>query len=165
MNHESASQSQSKTQHREYLSFALGEAEYGIDILKVREIRGYDAATVTHITDVPPYVKGIINLRGVIVPILDLRIRFDLAHIEYNQQTVVVILNVHSRTIGVVVDSVSDVLQLRPDQISDAPQFGSGISTRFLTGIATVQDRMLILVDIELLMSDGEFSAMEEALA
>ncbi|HLR11979.1 MAG TPA: chemotaxis protein CheW [Burkholderiaceae bacterium] len=149
---------------QEYLIFTLGDQEYGIDILKVQEIRGYDAQTVTRIANVPPFVKGVSNLRGVIVPIVDMRIKFDLASIEYNHETVVVILNIASRVVGIVVDGVSDVLVLQPDQLSAAPSFGAAFSTEYLTGIGTIDDRMLILVDIEKLMTSEEMELVEQAV-
>ena len=153
----------SETTGQEYLVFTLAAQEYGIDILKVQEIRGYDAQTVTRIANVPAFVKGVTNLRGVIVPIVDMRIKFNLANIEYNHQTVVVILNLKSRVVGVVVDGVSDVLMLQKSQVSAAPQFGTAFATEYLTGIGTVGDRMLILVDIEKLMTSEEMALVEAA--
>ncbi len=158
-------QDQAEGQGREFLVFTLAEQEYGIDILKVQEIRGYDNQSVTRIANVPSFIKGVTNLRGVIVPIVDLRMKFNLDKVEYNHQTVVVILNVHSRVVGVVVDGVSDVLMLQSSQISPAPQFGSAFSTEHLMGIGTVGDRMLILVDIEKLMTSEEMALVESAAA
>ena len=150
---------------KEFLVFTLASQEYGIDILKVQEIRGYDSQSVTRIANVPSFIKGVTNLRGVIVPIVDMRLKFDLENVQYNSQTVVVILNLEARVVGVVVDGVSDVLMLRPSQISAAPQFGTAFSTEYLTGIGTVGERMLILVDIEKLMSSSEMALVEQALA
>lgn len=150
---------------KEFLVFTLASQEYGIDILKVQEIRGYDSQSVTRIANVPSFIKGVTNLRGVIVPIVDMRLKFDLENVQYNSQTVVVILNLEARVVGVVVDGVSDVLMLRPSQISAAPQFGTAFSTEYLTGIGTVGERMLILVDIEKLMSSSEMALVELALA
>lgn len=133
----------------EFLVFTLGDEEYGIDILKVQEIRGYDADTVTRIANVPSFIKGVTNLRGIIVPIVDLRIKFNLSRVEYNEQTVVIILNLDRRVVGIVVDGVSDVLMLNAGQIRPAPEFGATLSTEYLTGLGTVDERMLILVDIE----------------
>lgn len=144
---------------REYLTFTLGKEEYGIDILKVQEIRGYNA--VTAIANAPAFVKGVINLRGAIVPIVDLRIKFDLGQMEYNQFTVVIILNIMSRVVGVVVDSVSDVLRLGAEQIRPAPEFGAAMDTKYITGIGTVDERMLILVDIERLMSGRDMALFD----
>ena len=147
----------------EFLTFTLGAEEYGMDILKVQEIRGYDA--VTAIANTPPFIKGVINLRGIIVPIVDLRIKFNLSNVSYNQLTVVIILNLGTRVVGVVVDSVSDVLTLSPDQIKAAPTLSTSLDTRYITGLGTVDQRMLILVDIEKLMSSRDMELMEEKTA
>lgn len=155
----------SDSNSKEYLVFILAEQEYGIDILKVQEIRGYEAQTVTRIANVPSFIKGVTNLRGVIVPIVDLRIKFNLNEVSYDHQTVVIILNLESRVVGVVVDGVSDVLVLQKEQISDAPQFGSAVlSTEYLTGIGTLDERMLILVDIEKLMTSEEMALVDSAV-
>ncbi|SAI38861.1 chemotaxis protein CheW [Bordetella ansorpii] len=149
-------------QGSEFLVFTLGEEEYGIDILKVQEIRGYDANAVTRIANVPPFIKGVTNLRGIIVPIVDLRIKFNLGRVEYNEQTVVIILNLDRRVVGIVVDGVSDVLMLNAGQIRPAPEFGATLSTEYLTGLGTVDERMLILVDIERLMTSDEMALVEK---
>nr|WP_315847514.1 chemotaxis protein CheW [uncultured Achromobacter sp.] len=147
----------------EFLVFTLGDEEYGIDILKVQEIRGYDADTVTRIANVPAFIKGVTNLRGIIVPIVDLRIKFNLNRVEYNEQTVVIILNLDRRVVGIVVDGVSDVLMLNAGQIRPAPEFGATLSTEYLTGLGTVDERMLILVDIEKMMTSDEMALVEKA--
>lgn len=147
----------------EFLTFTLGKEEYGMDIIKVQEIRGYDA--VTHIANTPDFIKGVINLRGIIVPIVDMRIKFHLGHAEYNELTVVIILNVAKRVIGMVVDGVSDVITLNTDQIKPAPEFGSTIDTQYVMGLGTVDDRMLILVDIEKLMTSSDMELVEMAAA
>lgn len=147
----------------EFLTFTLGAEEYGLDILKVQEIRGYDA--VTAIANTPAFIKGVINLRGIIVPIVDLRIKFNLGKVDYDQFTVVIILNLTSRVVGVVVDSVSDVLTLTPDQIKAAPSLSTTLDTCYITGLGTVDQRMLILVDIEKLMSSRDMELMDEAVA
>lgn len=152
------------TAGQEFLVFTLAAQEYGIDILKVQEIRGYDSQSVTRIANVPSFVKGVTNLRGIIVPIVDMRIKFNLETVEYNHQTVVVILNLKTRVVGVVVDGVSDVLMLQPGHISAAPQFGTAFSTEYLTGIGTLGERMLILVDIEKLMTSEEMALVESAV-
>lgn len=145
----------------EYLTFTLGREEYGIEILKVQEIRGYEA--VTRIANAPPFIKGVVNLRGIIVPIVDMRIKFSLGEAEYNQFTVVIILNVAGRVVGMVVDSVSDVIQLAAEQIRPAPDFSaSTFDTKYITGLGTVDQRMLILVDIERLMSGSDMALMEQ---
>ncbi|MEW6677367.1 MAG: chemotaxis protein CheW [Pseudomonadota bacterium] len=147
----------------EYLTFTLGEEEYGMDILKVQEIRGYDA--VTKIANSPSFIKGVINLRGVIVPIVDLRIKFNLGQPTYDQFTVVIILNIGSRVMGIVVDGVSDVIQLNSESLRPAPEFGSILDTRYILGLGTVEERMIIVVDIEKLMSSQEMALIEEAAA
>jgi purine-binding chemotaxis protein CheW len=152
---------------REYLTFRLGVEEYGIDILKVQEIRGYDA--VTRVSGAPEFIKGVVNLRGVIVPIVDLRLKFQLGDIKYDEFTVVVILNVAGRVVGAVVDSVSDVLELGAEQIRTAPDFHCLLDASFITGLGTAgtdeRARMLILLDIEKLMASPEMGIVEESLA
>lgn len=136
---------------KEYLTFRLGQEEYGIDILKVQEIRGYEAPT--RIAHAPAFIKGVINLRGTIVPIVDMRLRFDCAQAEYNSFTVVIVLNLRERVAGIVVDSVSDVMELAPDQLRAAPDLDGGIDAQCIRGLGSVGERMLILLDIERLMS------------
>jgi purine-binding chemotaxis protein CheW len=147
---------------REFLTFTLGSEEYGIEILKVQEIRGYDA--VTAIANAPAFIKGVINLRGVIVPIVDLRLKFNVGAAQYNQFTVVIVLNVGRRVVGIVVDSVSDVLTLTADQIKPAPEFASSVDKGFLTGLGAIEDRMLILMDIERLMLSADMALTDEPL-
>ena len=146
---------------RELLTFTLGNEEYGIDILKVQEIRGYEA--VTTIVNAPEFIKGVINLRGIIVPIVDMRIKFKLGNVSYNETTVVIVLNVANRVVGIVVDGVSDVITLKPDDIKPAPEFGGGLDTKYLLGLGTVDERMLILVDIEKLMTSREMELIDAA--
>lgn len=146
---------------RELLTFTLGSEEYGIDILKVQEIRGYDV--VTTIVNAPEFIKGVINLRGIIVPIVDMRIKFKLGSPTYDHLTVVIVLNVANRVVGIVVDGVSDVITLKPDDIKPAPEFGGGLDTQYLLGLGTVGERMLILVDIEKLMTSREMELIEAA--
>jgi purine-binding chemotaxis protein CheW len=149
---------------REVLSFKLGNEEYGIDILKVQEIRGYEPPT--RIANAPSFMKGVVNLRGVIVPIVDMRVRFALDDVRYDAFTVVIILNVVGRTVGVVVDSVSDVLELHPEQIKAAPEFNGSIDASYITGLGTVKtgddERMLILMDIEQMMSSAEMGLTDQ---
>ncbi len=142
----------------EFLTFTLGAEEYGIDILKVQEIRGYD--TVTHIANAPDFIKGVINLRGVIVPIIDLRIKFRVGEPTYHEFTVVIIITVLGKVIGMVVDGVSDVVALPPEQIKPAPEMGTALDTRYITGLGTLNDQMLILVDIEKLISSDEMQIL-----
>ena len=134
----------------ELLTFKLGNEHYGIDILKVQEIRRYEA--VTRIAGTPEHLKGVINLRGNIVPIVDMRIRFGLPHAEYDHFTVVIILNVGHRVVGIVVDGVSDVVRLSPEQVQPGPAMAA-IDASCITGLGTLDDRMLILLDIDALLS------------
>jgi purine-binding chemotaxis protein CheW len=144
---------------QEFLAFKLGNEEYGIDILKVQEIRGYEA--VTRIANAPEFIKGVINLRGIIIPVVDMRIKFNLGTPVYDQFTVVIILNIKGRIMGMVVDSVSDVTTLAPEQIKAAPDMGSSFDSQYMIGLGTLDERMLILVDIDRLMSSGEMGLME----
>ena len=139
---------------REYLTFRLDQEEYGIDILKVQEIRGYEPPT--RIANAPEFIKGVVNLRGTIVPIVDMRLKFNCSQAEYNSFTVVIILNMHQRVVGIVVDSVSDVMELAPDAIRSAPDIDSAIDSGSITGLGSVGERMLILLDIEKLMSSDD---------
>ncbi len=144
---------------KEYLTFTLGDEEYGIDILKVQEIRGYDA--VTRIANAPNFIKGVINMRGIIVPILDMRLKFNLGQVEYNEFTVVIILNVAERVVGIVVDGVSDVIALKRSQIRPAPEFGALMDTAYIDGLTTLEQRMVIMVDIEKLITSSEMGLVE----
>jgi len=143
----------------EYLTFVLGSEEYGLEILKVQEIRGYDS--VTQIANTPDFIKGVVNLRGKIVPIVDLRIKFHLGKVEYDEFTVVIILNLSGRVVGIVVDGVSDVMALNEEQIRDVPSLVTSIDTKYIVGLATVEQQMLILVDIEQLMSSPEMALLD----
>lgn len=147
----------------EYLTFSLGKEEYAVDILKVQEIRGYDA--VTTIVNAPAFIKGVVNLRGIIVPIVDMRIKFQLGEPTYDAFTVVIILNLSGRVVGMVVDGVSEVLSLTPEQIRPVPELGAIVATDYLTGLASVEDRMIILIDIECLMSSPDMGLVEAAAA
>src|SRR5690606_25329414 len=145
----------------EFLTFRLGGEEYGIDILRVQEIRSYEEPT--RIANAPSFIKGVVNLRGVIVPVVDLRIKLGCEKVEYNGFTVVIVLNVRGRVVGAVVDSVSDVLELAGDVIKPAPEMSISIDTSFITGIASVGERMLILMDIEALMSGADMGLMDNS--
>ena len=146
----------------EFLTFRLGSEEYGIEILKVQEIRGYDA--ITQIANAPEFIKGVVNLRGIIVPIIDMRIKFRLGSATYDQFTVVIILNVAGRVMGIVVDGVSDVITLGLEQMRPAPGLGSVIDTEYIMGLGTVDERMLILIDIEKMMSSSDMGLIEQSL-
>lgn len=148
---------------QEFLTFTLGSEEYAIDILKVQEIRGYEQPTT--IANVPDFIKGVINLRGIIVPIVDLRIKFGVGKAEYTPFTVVIILSISGRVVGIVVDGVSDVTSLRTEQIRPAPEFAATVDTRYIKGLGTLDERMLIVVDIEKLMLSSEMSLVDDATA
>ena len=144
---------------REVLSFQLGDEQYGIDILKVQEIRGCD--NVTRIANTPAFIKGVIDLRGLIVPIIDMRLKFNLERAEYSEFTVVIILSLEDRVVGIVVDGVSDVLTLTPEQIKPVPALGSAVDGNYLSGVGTTGSSMILLLDIERLMGSPEMQLIE----
>ena len=145
---------------REYLTFRLDKEEYGIDILKVQEIRGYEPPT--RIANAPAFIKGVVNLRGTIVPIVDMRLKFNCSNVEYDSFTVVIILNLRQRIVGIVVDSVSDVMGLVPDQLRAAPEIESVIDAESVIGLGSLGERMLILLDIEKLMSGVDMGLVSD---
>lgn len=147
----------------EVLAFKLGSEEYAIDIQQVQEIRGYGA--VTTMANAPAYLKGVINLRGIIVPLADMRIKFNLGTPTYDASTVVIVLNLGHQIVGIVVDSVSDVTTLTSDQVKPAPQMGTAVNPDYLTGLGTVEDRMLILLDIQRLLSSAELGLLPKLAA
>lgn len=149
-----------KEDSREFLVFSLGEEEYAVDILKVQEIRGYE--NVTRIANAPDFIKGVTNLRGLIVPILDMRIKFNIAEATYDRETVVIVTNVGDRVVGIVVDRVSDVLTLEGDQIAPAPEFSVGLPLAYLYGLGNLENRMLVLVDIEKLLNSEEMALVDK---
>lgn len=138
----------------QFLSFTLGKEEYGVDILRVQEIRSWEQ--VSRIPNVPSYEKGVVNLRGAIVPIIDLRERFGLGNLDYSPLTVVVVLQAHlegrTRVMGVVVDAVSNVVDIEKQDIQSAPNFGAKVSTEFINGLASVNGRMVMLLDVDKLL-------------
>ena len=140
----------------------VGAEEYGIDILRVQEIRSYEEPT--RIANAPPFIKGVVNLRGVIVPIVDMRLKFNLERAAYDSFTVVIVLNIGSRVMGMVVDAVSDVITLTPEQLHPVPEFNSAIESDHLLAIGSIDQRMLILVDIEKLMTSSEMGLVEQTL-
>lgn len=153
------SRADDETAGKEYLAFTLGREEYGIDILRVQEIRGYES--VTRIANTPDFIKGVMNLRGTIVPVVDMRIKFRLGEPVYDQFTVVIVLNIAGRVMGMVVDSVSDVTTLVASQIHPAPEVGTALANEYLIGLGTLGERMLILVDIEKLMNSTDMGLIE----
>lgn len=138
----------------QYLTLRLGDEDYAIDIMRVQEIRSYEEPT--KMANSPNFIKGVVNLRGVIVPIVDLRMKLNISKVEYNDFTVVIILKLRGTVIGAVVDAVSDVVNLDANMIKDAPQFESAIDARFILGLATVGERMLIVMNMEALLSNAE---------
>ena len=149
------------TNLREFLAFKLGAEEYGIDILRVQEIRSYEEPT--RIANAPDFIKGVVNLRGVIVPIVDLRVKFRLERATYDAFTVVIVLNIGKRVVGIVVDSVSDVITLTPEQLRPVPEFSSSIASDHILAIGSIDQRMLILVDIERLMTSEDMGLIDAA--
>ena len=150
------------TSLREFLAFKLGAEEYGIDILRVQEIRSYEQPT--RLATAPAFIKGVVNLRGVIVPMVDMRLKFDLEQANYDGFTVVIVLNIGNRVVGMVVDGVSDVITLAPEQLRPVPEFNSAVDSDHLLAIGSLGERMLILVDIEELMTGPEMGLVEQSL-
>ncbi len=150
-----------KSPLKEYLAFVLGAEHYVIDILGVQEIRGY--GRVTHIANAPKHIKGVVNLRGVIVPIVDLRVLFGERHPTYNDQTIIIVLNVLGRVLGMVVDAVSDVVEISGEDIMSPPQLGAGALTEQIVGVASRDERMLIVLDIERVLSDEDMGHVDRA--
>ncbi|WP_413231749.1 chemotaxis protein CheW [Marinobacter sp.] len=156
---ETAENQVARTDVREYLTFSLGEEHYALDIMAVKEIRGYEA--VTRIANAPDFIKGVINLRGDIVPIVDLRLKFNVGEATYDEFTIVIVIQIHDRMVGIVVDGVSDVISLSREERRPPPEFGVAFDSRFLVGLAKVQDHMVILVNIEALITSQELGLVE----
>ncbi len=151
-------------EYKELLTFFLAGEEYGVDILRVQEIKGWD--TVTNIPNTPEYIRGVINIRGSIVPIIDMRLRFNLEKRDYDATTVVIVLNVmrgnkESRTMGIVVDAVSDVYNIPLDDVKASPDFGTAVDTEFVTGLATVNEKMIIVLDIDHMLNAAELEVID----
>jgi purine-binding chemotaxis protein CheW len=160
--HHGALAAEAVTSIREFLAFKLGSEEYGIDILRVQEIRSFEKPT--HMANAPAYILGVVNLRGVIVPIVDMRIKFNLETVAYDAFTVVIVLNIGTQVVGMVVDGVSDVITLTPEQLRPVPQFSSAIGSDHLLAIGSLQDRMLILLNIEKLISSAEMGLIAQTI-
>ncbi|WP_320822963.1 chemotaxis protein CheW [Reinekea sp.] len=154
-----ADQSGKIEEKEEFLSFVLGDENYALDIMSVKEIRGYES--VTKIANAPTFVKGVLNLRGDIVPIVDLRMKFNIGQATYDEFTIVIMLNVNDRIVGVVVDAVSDVVKLSAQEILPPPEFGVSFDSRFLRGLATVDEKMVILVNIAALIGSDELGLID----
>ena len=159
MAQQTAAEISGAAQSSQYLTFTLGAEQYGVEILKVQEIKGYSA--ITPIPNTPPHIKGIINLRGTVVPVVDLRAKFSLAGAEYNKFTVIIVVTVGEKVIGMLVDAVSDVLDIASSEMRAAPDLGARVDTRFISGMATVGERMTVLLDIERLLTADEAVAQE----
>ena len=144
------------TDGSQFLTFLLGEELYGVDILRVQEIKGYTA--VTRIPNTPSHIKGVLNLRGTIVPIVELRTKFGMPTIDYTMFTVIVVVVVRDKVMGLVVDAVSDVLNIDKKDIQPPPQFGAQVDVSFLNGIGKSGDKLVALLDIDRLLSEGDVS-------
>ena len=149
-----------KSHEGKYLTFVLGTEEYGIEILKVREIIGI--MDITSVPQTPDYMKGVINLRGKVIPVIDLRLKFAMTEEEYTQETCTIVVEVNSSLIGIIVDTVSEVVDVGSEEIEETPQFGQGIDTDFITGLGKVKGKIIILLDIEKVMSTEELEMVEE---
>ncbi|KRH99682.1 chemotaxis protein CheW [Curvibacter sp. PAE-UM] len=155
-------QAESTPSIREFLAFKLGREEYGIDILRVQEIRSYEQPT--RMANAPSFILGVMNLRGVIVPIIDMRIKFGLAEVKYDNFTVVIVLNIGTQVVGMVVDAVSDVIALTPEQQRPVPEFSAAIDSNQVMAIGSVQDRMLVLLDIEKVMGRADMGLVTQSV-
>lgn len=159
MSNAAVQQSVTAGDDREFLSFVLGEEHYALDITTVKEIRGYEQ--VTKIANAPPFIKGVMNLRGDIVPVVDLRIKFNVGTATYDEFTIVIMLNVQERIVGIVVDGVSDVIRLSEEEMLPPPEFGVAFDSRYLHGLADVDETMVILVNIESLITSNELGLVD----
>ncbi|MGD0126283.1 MAG: chemotaxis protein CheW [Terriglobia bacterium] len=148
---------------QQFLTFLLDDREYGLEIFKIREIRGY--APVTPIPNVPQHVRGVMNLRGTVLPVIDLRIKFHLPAVEYNKFTVIVIATVGEKTVGLLVDAVSDVLMVAPDAMREAPDFGAAVDTRFINGVFESREHLTVALNLEELLAESELAVREPAAA
>lgn len=146
------------TDGSQYLTFTLGQEEYGVEILKVQEIKGY--SPVTPIPSTPSYVKGVMNLRGTVVPVVDLRAKLAMPEAEYNQFTVIIVVKVGDRVMGVIVDAVSDVLNIPRADVQAPPDFGAQVDARFISGMAKAAEKLVVLLDIERVLGGEEAPAL-----
>lgn len=150
--------STNEAQH-EFLTFVLGDENYALDIMTVKEIRGYES--VTKIANAPSYIKGVLNLRGDIVPIVDLRIKFNVGQATYDEFTIVIMLMVKDRIVGIVVDEVSDVIKVNESDIKAPPEFGVAFDSTYLHGLTSINDQMIILVNIQKLITSDELGLLD----
>jgi purine-binding chemotaxis protein CheW len=156
-----SSQTGSAREESQYLTFTLGAEEYGTDILKVQEIKGY--VPITPIPGTPPFVKGVMNLRGAIIPVIDLRMKLDMAETAHNQFTVIIVVRITDRAVGLIVDSVSDVLNLSREAIQATPELGAQVDVRFVSGLAKAGEKLVILLDIERVLGAAEVVSLAAA--
>jgi purine-binding chemotaxis protein CheW len=138
----------------QFLTFTLNQEEYGIEILRVQEIKGF--SRITPIPNTPPFIKGVLNLRGTVVPVVDLRTKFGMPESEYNQFTVIIVVSIGKRIVGLVVDAVSDVLNIARDDLQAAPDMGAQVDLSFITGLARTNERLITLLNIERLVGRDE---------
>ncbi len=146
---------------QQFLTFLLEDQEYGLEIFKIREIRGY--APITPIPNVPPHVRGVMNLRGTVLPVVDLRMKFRLPAVEYSKYTVIVIATVGEKTVGLLVDAVSDVLMVSKDSMREAPDFGAAVDTRFISGVFQSRERLTVALNLEELLTESELATPAQA--
>ncbi|MCW8092989.1 chemotaxis protein CheW [Alteromonas sp. ASW11-130] len=151
--------SEEDTLYKEFLTFVLGDEQYGLDIMRVKEIRGWEP--VTKIAKAPPFIKGVLNLRGDIVPIVDLRLKFDVGEAVYNEFTIVIMLNINDRIVGIVVDEVSDVIKINNNEVKPPPEFGVAFDSSYLHGLIEWEGQMIILMNIEALITSKELDLFE----
>jgi purine-binding chemotaxis protein CheW len=142
----------------QYLTFRLGDEEYGVEILRVQEIKGY--STVTPIPNMPAYLKGVMNLRGTIVPVVDLRVKFSMTRADYTQFTVIIVVTVGTKVMGLIVDAVSDVLNIPKGDVQATPDFGGQVDARYINGMAKTGDKLVVLLDIDRVMGGVDVAAM-----
>jgi purine-binding chemotaxis protein CheW len=148
---------------RRFLTFLLEEREYGLELFRIQEICGY--APITPIPNLPPHVRGVMNLRGTVLPVIDLRMKFRLPAVEYNKFTVIVIAMVQEKTVGLLVDAVSDVLQVKEDDLRPAPDFGAEVDTKFINGVFQTRDHLAVALNLEKLLAENELVVPEPAEA
>jgi purine-binding chemotaxis protein CheW len=146
------------TDGSQYLTFTLDEEEYGVEILKVQEIKGYSA--VTPIPSTPSYIKGVMNLRGTIIPVVDLRTKLAMREAAYNQFTVIIVVNVGDRVMGIIVDAVSDVMNISRTDIQATPDFGPQVDARFINGMAKASEKLVMLLDIDRVLGAAELGEL-----
>ena len=143
-----------------YLTFALADEEYGLEILQVREIIGL--IDITTVPKMPDFVKGVVNLRGKIIPVIDLRLKFGMTGMEYTKETCIIVLSISNNPVGIIVDNVCEVLDIRHDEIEPAPSFGMNINTDFIMGMGKVENSVVLLLDIEKVMTESELALIDE---